>query len=341
MKQLGALVALSLALLCPALARADCSWGNGGSGYAGPGILSLTLPAALSVPRDTPVGAPLWSSGWTWAATGKLNSCSAGRVSGRLASGIGQATGKPTVHATNVPGIGVAVFWCNVGMSSCVSDPLSAGVTNNLNWSEVSALNWSYSAGTYDPFTQFWAYLVKTGDVSPGVVQIGGQSQVFYNAIEVSRLTLAGQTTISAPSCQITSGTDVHVRMPRVTLADFPAGTGVMSNNAKAVGFSIALLCSGNFKVSYKIDPVSGTSVTNVLNNAVGPGFATGVGIQLFQGDTSSTTVLPLSTKLARTTVSGTNLPVSIPLAAKYYKTSTGITGGAVRASAMFTLFYE
>lgn len=340
-KYLGSSIASGLALLLPALAQADCSWANGGSGYAGPGILGLSLPPTLSVPRDMPVGKPLWSSGWQWAPTGKLKNCSAGRISGRLASGIGRPTSKPAVHETNVPGIGIAVYWCNVGKSSCVSDPLSLGVTDNRTWSEVSALNWSYRAGTYDPFTHFQVYLVKTGEVSPGVVQVGGQSQVFYNAIEVSRLGLTGRTTISAPSCQITTGTDVRVRMPRVAITDFQPGIGVLADDSKAAPFSIGLLCSGSLKVSYRVDPLSAATVANVIDNATGADYAGGVGIQLFRGDTSSTKVLPLSTRLTHGSVSGSNRPLSIPLVARYYKTSLRIGSGAVRASAMFTLFYE
>lgn len=341
MKSLGLSIASGLALLSPVLAHADCSWSNGGSGYAGPGKVDWPLPATLSVPRDKPVGAVLWRSGWKWGATGMLNRCSAGRISGRLSSDIGQPTGNPAVHATNVPGIGIAVFWCNVGQSSCVPDPFPLGLTDNRTWSEVSALNWSYRAGTYDPFTHFIVYLVKTGDVSPGVIRIGGLSQVFYNAIEVSQLTLSGQTIVSAPACQITSGTDVRVRMPQVTVTDFPPGIGVMTDDSKAAPFNIGLLCSGSMKVSYRIDPLNAATVANVIDNAKGADYAAGVGIQLFQGDASSSTVLPLSTRLTQANVSGSNLPLSIPLVARYYKTSNRISGGAVRASAMFTLFYE
>ncbi|CAD5107944.1 fimbrial protein [Zestomonas carbonaria] len=325
----------------------SCTWGPGGAGHAGMGSQVIALPSSLTVPPDSnPVGTVLWkTNGWSWVPTGRLDHCSAGTVIGQMSGDIGPRIGNSAIHETNVPGIGIAVFWCNLGASNCSSDPLATGsLGQGQLWAEVGSLNWSYKAGHYDPFTQFMVYLVKTGDISPGILQVGGKTSVFYGGgqYRVSDLTFSGVTTVTAPACLVDSGSqNITVALPTVAKTDFTAGSPVLTGANTGRAFSIDMTCNAGAKVNYRID--GNTVVPNVLGNATGEGMAAGVSVQLFRGGLDSNMVQPLATKLLAATTVSEGERVRIPLTARYYRTGavSDISSGLVSTTATFTLFYE
>lgn len=318
----------------PVSAWASCSFD---SGYM-TSIQSITLPATLSIPVDAAPGTELWSTGWV-AASGTNISCnSSGNVSGTLAPGIGAAvpgftnnSGFPSVFKTNIEGIGISVYWCN--NNNCNPD------YNNVT--PIASLAWPVSNNPYPLKNSWWVRLVKTGPIlNGGQLQVSGNSTIYYQSLAVAQLSLAGGVAVTSRACSVNPDSQgITVALPTVLKSQLPSGLGVLADNSKARAFQINLRCDNGVKVNYQIDGAS--SGNNVLNNAGGVGMATGVGVQLFRGDASSSLVQPLASKLLQTTTTGANQPVSIPLAVKYYKTASSVTPGQVAVTATFTLTYE
>lgn len=330
-------------LLCLALSigkqsLAACSFTTGSFGNA-----IMALPSTLSIADDTANGTVLWSSGWTWFTTGQMNCTTSGKVTNTLSGGLSTPSTIPRVRATNVPGIGVAIFWCNKTTSACHSDPWGSGLNGggvNSGWSEWSALDWAFAVNRYDPFTQVWAYLIKTGKIEPGVISIAGTSTVQYDALVTSRLTFSGVTNVTSRSCVQTSPSAIRLELPTIAKNEFgKTGTPLIAGRERA--FDITLTCDPSLNVKISIAS-NGGMIQNVLANSIGANMATGVGIQLFEGGVGSQNVMSLDVKKQITTTasSGNNQPVTIPLTARYYKVGD-IVPGQVRVSTTYTLTYE
>ena len=307
---------------------------------------TVALPSTLSIPRNASNGTPLWDSGWKGFSGANTIDCSAGRVRGSHAGGIGAAVpghisnGFSSVFATNVPGIGVSVFWCNQMLATCNPNP--ALIT------PLPSLAWPVEARRYLLNTNWRVRLIKTDDidVSAGVVTIGGSSEVRYNNLAVTKLSITSSSQITGLGCEMNADSrSIDVRLPTIAKTDFDAP--IPRSNDKAKTFNINLLCDSGVKVSYQVDGTqasAGGGVGNVLANSSGKGMASGVGVALFKGDLSSTTQLQLGSKFLHTTTSSGNTPVKIPLTARYFRTAASLSAmgsGLVSTTALFTLFYE
>lgn len=334
------LLLLGLFLFCnSSLAACSFVWLTGGVGN---GIIAL--PANISTAEDLPIGSVLWSNNrWEWFTTGQVNCNTTETIRGQLPGGLGQVTSDPRVRATNVPGIGVAIYWCNKNASNCVSDPFkngSLGAGINGGWSEIANLNWTVGSGNYNTYTHWWVYLVKTGKISSGRVTIDGIAKANYGALTTGQLTLTGSTEITNRSCVQTSPSAINLELPVITKKEFGAiGTPIVQGKDRQ--FNIVLNCDPSLKVNLNIAS-NGGSTTNVLTNMTGATMATGVGIQLFKGDSSSNTIMPLDakTQMAITSSTDRDQSVNIPLTARYYKTGT-IGAGIINISTTYTLTYE
>ena len=100
---------------------------------------------------------------------------------------------------------------------------------------------------------------------------------------------------------------------------------------------------AGMNTVQYRIDPV--TSVLNsaqsvvALDNSASTSSATGVGVQLLDGNGA---VFPLSTYKTFAGYDKTNGgSYTIPFKARYYQTATRVTPGAANTSMTFTMLYQ
>ncbi|EHN65611.1 fimbrial protein [Comamonas testosteroni] len=305
---------------------------------------TVALPSTLSIPRNAPNGTPLWDSGWKGFSGANTIDCSAGRVRGSHAGGIGAAVpghisnGFSSVFATNVPGIGVSVFWCNQMLATCNPNP--ALIT------PLPSLAWPVEARRYLLNTNWRVRLIKTDDidVSAGVVTIGGTSAVSYNHLVVTTLSLIGSSQITGLGCEVNADSrSIDVRLPTIAKTDFDASP-IPRANDKAKAFNINLLCDSGVKVSYQVDGTQTSAGSNVLVNSSGKDMASGVGVALFKGDLSSITQLQLGSKFLHTTTSSGNTPVKIPLTARYFRTAASLSAmgsGLVSTTAFFTLFYE
>ncbi|CAD5107945.1 fimbrial protein [Zestomonas carbonaria] len=321
----------------PVAWAAGCSFE---SGYS-KSVATIPFPSVmLGVPRDAPVGTELWSSGWQSFSGPSISCSSTGKVAGTLASGIGAAVpgftsnGFSSVFATNVPGIGISVFWCN--QDNCNPD------YNQVT--PISSLAWDVQATRYPLKVKWWVRLIKTGDIdtSGGPLAVSGVSSISYANLTVADLMLTGNFIVNSLACEVNPDSrNITVQLPTVAKTDFSASKPALPGADKARSFNINMLCDSGVKVSYQIDGPQ--ALPDVLANAVGAEMATGVGVQLFQGDAHSTTVVPLATKRFFTSTSLGQPNVRIPLTARYYRTGavSDISSGLVSTTATFTLFYE
>ncbi|MBO3277695.1 fimbrial protein [Pseudomonas schmalbachii] len=330
-------ILLWLALLISPSLWAACSFDSGYSRSAA----VINLPATLSVPRDAPNGTELWSSGWMSFSGTNISCNSSGSVAGSLATGTGPpapgytSNGFNSVFTTNVPGIGVSVFWCN--QVSC--NPDYTKVT------PLPSLAWSVIATQYPLRTSWWVRLIKTGDIdtSAGPLTIGGASTISYAGLPVADLTIAGASVVGTRGCELLSAQNMDVRLPTVAKTDFSDASPTPADNGKAAAFTIRLQCDKGVKVSHQFDGTQTQSGSNVLANAAGADMAEGVGVRLYYGDVSSTTPVELAQKKFMG-LTAENMPMSIPVAARYYKTvprAADIKAGRVSTIATFTMYYE
>lgn len=336
---MGKLLLLSLVLLLGAPAAwAGCKFDSGHSAVQ----QTISLPAAINIPRDAPVGTVLWSSGWQSGSGPRLSCDSAGTVRGTVASSVGAPVagfnsnhGFPSVFATNVPGIGVSVYWCN--QANCNPD--------YHNVTPVPSLAWQISATSYLLQSRFWIQLVKYDEIrQTAPLSITGDTVISYIDLPVARLTISGSTNIQALTCRVDSDA-ITVLLPSVWIADFNDA----SHNPDLLAlkeryFDISMACQAGVQLSYQVDGPRAEGALNVLANGTGAGMATGVAIEVVEGDRVSSKPLTLGEPRsfgARTTIQ--NQLVKIPLIARYYRTvpKASMMPGKVSATATFTLYYE
>lgn len=323
------------------LSKEGMSACNFKSGTGGTGNGVITLPDSLSSANDLPVGSVLWSNkGWSWFATGDVDCSSAFRVTGEIPGGLGPRTSDPRIYETNVPGVGIAIFWCNQDASKCVNDPLKIGSTGSESggWSELGSLNWQAPKAAYYVYTQWWVYLIKTGKIDSGRLSISGTGSVRYDNLTTSQLSFTGSTDIKNRSCVQTSPATINLNLPPVTKNQFGT-TGKPIVPGKERSFNIELRCDPVLIVGLTIASNGGT-VTDVLKNATGPQMASGVGIRLYKGDASSNLIMALDSKDIVSSTVYADQSVKIPLTAHYYKTGE-ITPGIINISTTYKLTYE
>lgn len=345
MKKLLFLLLCQILLLASPLAQADCTFVSGGAVGT-----TIALPARLGVPSDTPNGTVVWSSGWTGSQSFHLRCSDSGVVSGTLAGGIGgavsgfaNARGYPSVFATNVPGIGISVYWCNRG-ANCNTNYNNVTPIPSLaaSWGIVDVNAEGVPYFYYDLMSSWWVQLVKTGTITPGTLSVAGRSSIAYFGLPSANLMVAGNTLVQTLGCQI-SPTNITVALPTVNTHDFSDSSPTLGSNISAP-FNISLTCDAGVQVVYEIDgTLTGTGADNVLANATGSGMARGIGVQLLRGGPGSDSVMPIGTSIAygnRTSGSGS---VNIPLTARYYRTApvASLVPGLVSVTATFTVLYQ
>lgn len=333
---LSLLSLLLLFLAAPSAQAAGCSFDSGHITAQ----KTIVLPATLSISRDAPNGTVLWSSGWQSGASPVISCTGTGTVTGTFPASIGAAIpgytsshGYPSLFATNVPGIGISVYWCN--QSSCNPD------ANNVT--PAPSLSWPVGTGKYPLNTQFWVRLIKYDTIRPAApLSVAGETVISYINLPVAKLTISGATTINALACTIDADS-ITVALPAVWKNDFTDASPVPQPD-KARSFEIGMLCDEGVQVSYRIDGAQALTAEHVLANAAGTGMAEGVGIQLYEGGASSSKVVALATPIDyanRTSVS--NQSVRIPLVARYFRIvpASAIKPGQVSVTATFTLSYQ
>lgn len=313
-------------------------------------VLSVTTVntlAPISAPRDAGPGTPL--SGWLESeASTNWYSCtaSAGTRTGTAMRVFLPAAGQTKVvdgityevYATGVSGIGIIVGWWNFA-NICSWHTVLRAVSSH-EWSSRTC----NGQGDLTNGGRWRIMFVQTGPITAGAVppikvgvaravrdEPGGNATLFAGMeIDVS---ITG-TSVHSQACS-TSDVSVFLGLPKVS--DF-SGKG---SSSQVAPFEIALdnCPSGMNAIHYQID-----AVTPIMDNANavvdldGSSSATGIGIQLLDGDGNPAV---LGTKRPFTGYNGaTGGNFKIPLRARYRQTGDAITPGSANSAVTFTMSY-
>ncbi|WP_109125298.1 fimbrial protein [Dyella sp. C11] len=181
------------------------------------------------------------------------------------------------------------------------------------------------TSGTVSGITlmPFWWYIAG-GDQNSSSTQISGAT-----------LSLAGGTTISAPSCTVnTDSTNQTVTLPTVSTKQLTsAGT-----TEGLTPFFINLTCQSGAKVSITLNTATQGTTTGVITNTTGSGYATNIGIQVLYNGTAQSNAVTFGAVQSLGTATSA---MSIPYYAQYYVITTPVAAGLVKGTATFTLSYQ
>lgn len=258
--------------------------------------VTLSMPTAVTVPRDAPPGTLLtaWS---TTPATPDWYTCSA-TVQESIGLGVwplvtelsgttivdGGAT--YPVFKTNLPGVGIAMG-SKLYMNGCGWEPgwtpVAGGRANSCN-----------SVALLPNGAQVRAVLVKIGAITSGLVNAGpiAQGKLYANAAWDTKWPITISTTATQVTALSCLTPDVLVNLGSHKSSEF-RGPGSFT---AMTAFDVALKScpAGINRVSYQIDAV--TPIWNAASSVVAldaGSTATGVGVQLLDG---SGNVFPLGT---------------------------------------------
>ncbi|CAG9177811.1 Fimbria adhesin protein [Cupriavidus laharis] len=310
------------ALLTATSARATCT-GNGVTS-------TVALPASLTVPRDLPAGSIIYDTGWVGNSSAYIQ-CDPLDTWSYGYSVPMTPTASGGVYETSVQGIGVRTGWSNT-LGVRPGDITQAMIQD---WPRMQ-LTLPNIKGAYLPPALYRVQLIKTGDIAPGVIAFQNPiaTSIYGGIVATSTNFTSTQVNIKTAGCRVTNS-NITVNLPKASAQGF---SGVGSTQG-TTAFSIPLVCDAGINVAYELDgPADASNAPGVLANQAGSGMATGVGVQVLQGN-APVTLGAVSSPYIRTTRD--NETVSIPMAARYYKTSQVVTSGSVNAIATLNMNYQ
>ncbi|WP_235186634.1 fimbrial protein [Dyella japonica] len=347
------------------------AWCSSGGGQA----YTLTLPATIAVPRDTPAGTPLTQ----WYDFGKTTlyfGCgSSSGASGNAYQGVGLTnSGKTyaeagrtyTLYDTGVPGVGMAVGlftmntaactaggggWYGPGNLSPTGGAMDAGRTPPpAGWTGEGCAAFNSSSNN-NLGGNVQVKLVTTGPVSPGVTTAGEivRGASYYNGVINSgnpmmsvSVTSTAITTLACttPDVIVPLGSHAATEMGSMGSTTVAVNFHISMNNCPAgLGTGIGGITTVLPAIQYRID--AATTVANSAQSVVtldSSSSATGVGVQLLDGNGA---VMPLATYKTFSGYDTTNGgSYIIPFKARYYRTGN-ITPGSANTSMTFTMLYQ
>ena len=259
--------------------------------------------------------------------------------------------GNMPVYKTNLPGVGAAVNTTDLLASSGCVDEIAC-----YRVEPTTALN-------------LRIYLVKTGDITPGIIN-GGQLPVYSYMLgqsgqQVSIVTrqFSGQVTITVPTCttpdvEVNMGTwKVNQFTGKGSATDWRDSSLVLSNCPSFYGYGASHTTSYGTEITYSpaatlnswalnLSPQNGTvdsakgimAIDNTVQNA-----ASGVGIQLGYGTVTSAASSLVDFAVQKTgAIPSTGInSITIPLAARYIQTEDRVTPGRADGKVIFTISYK
>jgi len=273
---------------------------------------TVNVPATLAVPKNTPNGTEVFRSNAVTLSDVPTVNCTGDGWGYYNNRGATAATDPSPIGTT---GLGWRYFYNGYALSGFPSASTLTG-RSTLNGSTAML------------------QIVKIGEVVPGTVAGGiiGTVRVGSNNLDQANMSLSNPIRIIEISCQTPS---VNAPMGKHRSSEFEAIGSVVGQTA----FNIQLTgcSSGIGSISYQLDPVNTTwnAAQGIFN--VNAGGATGVGIQITDGNNS-----PISLRTVKQfLVSPSPGSYSIPLRAAYYQTANTVTAGAANAALQFTIIYQ
>lgn len=333
------LLALLLGWLLHPMARAECTWSDS---LIGPTIYQVQTSANYT--KDVTyinVGQRVFDVGGAVGAPSWKTSCSGGEQAGYinyLGSPAPVLTGEkgPIYEIGQVPGLGYSL-----------SDTQAYAPTNYYR--QYGTLNapggqYYFDAPSNKLRVDFW----KTGSLQAGRYCLAAGTRMGsmrFDNLDVIHVDLASGFCLNvvAPTCTVqTDSKQITVPLGNRPVTSF-SGVGSVG---PTVPFSIRLVaCSNVSQVTIQFNAVAdadypSAAAAGVLSTAGSPSpAATGVGIQLMDGRTSSPMIL-LQPKVMWNGTSGTT-SISLPFGARYIQTRSTVTPGYAHGSAQFVLSYQ
>ncbi|MGE9761079.1 fimbrial protein [Pseudomonas sp. PDM20] len=336
----------ALATLVGLLTVADGAWATCSNFIMGSG--TLNAPSTLTVPRDATAGTVIYDTQWQLSGVGQAT-CQGGETWTMGIPGGATSTNLYRVYQTGVPGIGFKVAYNNNGPNWDIdTTPPSHVLQSGIKY-ECNPGGWPGGTGcalwstTYKPGGYFRMQYIALGTpIQSGTSSLPNPiAQVYYGGGLVNQAYFPNSTfVVNVRGCEVTNQ-NIAVPMKRVRVADF---TGAGSKQGPTP-FNIPVKCDSGVSVYYQLDGTrpAGVTATNVLTNtATGSDAATGVGIALYKGDSSSNTAQTLaqSVYVGRSTSDGQIM--NIPLTAWYFQNSSTRPGpGHVLGLATVTFKYQ
>ncbi|CAE6853963.1 Fimbria adhesin protein [Paraburkholderia aspalathi] len=295
-----------------------------------PGVVNISLPTSRSVARDAPGISIIWDSGPQSGTTPNLT-CTPDSTT--LAYGYQQSmtlAREVDFYATPMTGVAIKVFASWGGASSNGPSMIWPRGTRTV----------SQPANGYPAYYRI--VLIKNGPIRPGSFTL----PIFLASTVLGQSSMT-ELRLTQPTMNITAnGCTVNNNPIGVPLPTIRSGQlGATGATAETAPFNIALTCDSGIQVAYQLDgtsPAGMAASTGVLANRTNTGDATGVGVQVLQGTSGSSTPVTFGTRSATfVTTTSADQAVSIPFIARYYRTSSTLTPGAVWARATFTMNYQ
>lgn len=300
---------LLLMTLVPAVVSAKCKYSSGG-----PTTVTFTTQSTITIPANMADGTIIASTGQVSPANPPDITC--GNFSGEtviygVANSRGSYLADNVTYETGIPGLGYRI--------THPTDYLTPYPQNSQN---VTTTTFSVSSGLQ---------LIKTGPIASGsVLAAGDLADWQWGALTPETFRLGNSITFTTPSCTIAAN-PINVALPVVTTSAF---TGVGSISGKTP-FQIQLNCpTGTAVAKITMHTATPDSHPGVVQPS-GAGYAAGIGVQVL--DSNSNPMLFET----QTVVTPPNATTSIPYFAQYFQTASAVTGGAVKATVTFDIFYQ
>lgn len=305
----GLLLAISMLILFPTGAKANCSFTGGTTTSA----VSFSPPSTITIPFNAAVGTVIYTSALIPPAIAPQITCT-GTTNYGVTDQVGTTPGTTvSVYPTSIPG-------------------LSYSITHN----DTTTYLFPYpccqlAAGSYSASISSSLQLIKTGPIVSGSTlpaSLIGYWK-FAPGINVESFTLANSVTILDPACSVNTSA-INVALPTISSKSLAA----VGATAGSTPFAVALTCSSGATLNIQLDYAGTASgITGVLTPTAGT--SAGVGVQVrdknFNPVTFGTKTLVGSTPTGQ---------LSIQYYGLYYRTAA-VTAGTLTASATFTLTYQ
>lgn len=302
---------LLLALLlasAPWAAQAKCSYSSGGNTS-----VTFSLPTSITVASNLADGAVLASTGQVSPANPPDISCG-GFFGQTISYGVVNARGgylsDHLTFETDVDGVGYRI-----------THPTDYLTAYPYNTEQVTTATFSVTSGLE---------LIKTGPITSGSVLAAGKLGDWrWESLYPETFRLANSVTFTTPSCDLVAN-PINVVLPNVTTNAF-SGIGSTTGTTP---FQISLNCPTGTAVSkITMHTALPDSHPGVVQPA-GAGYAAGIGVRVLDGNMqpvvfeTQTAVTPAATS-------------SIPYYAQYFQTAATVTGGNVKATVTFDIYYQ
>lgn len=300
---------LLLLVLVPAAAQAKCKFTSGGNTS-----VTFSLPSAITIPANMADGTVIASTPQIAPANPPDVSCG-GHQGEWVDYGVVNARGgylaDNITYQTGIPGLGYRL-----------THPTDYLTPYPLNSEQLSSTTFNVTSGLE---------LVKTGPIASGSVLAAGKLGDWqWDSLAPETFRLANSITFTTPACTIVTN-PIYVTLPTVTTSAF-SGVGATSGKTP---FQIQLNCP------------PGTAVTSITMHTANPdshpgvaapsgaGYAAGIGVRILDSNSN-----PMVFE-NQTVVTPPNATTSIPYYAQYFQTAPTVSGGQVKATVTFDIFYQ